>query len=129
MVKRGNMAHEPFVMLPRSLLASAAWRGLGINARRLVDFLMSEHLRHGGQGNGRLLAPRDQLEEYGIGYRLISGAIAELDQAGLVDVIRGRGRAPSRYTLTWLPMAGGIEPSNRWRLASAAETEVGARTS
>ena len=119
MVKRRTQQTEPFVMLPRSLLESPAWRGLGINARRLLDFLMLEHIKHGGRENGHLTAPREQLEAAGVGWRLITGAIAELQQAGLVDVARGRGRAPSRYALTWLPLAGGFEPTNRWRLIAA----------
>ena len=52
-----------FIMLPRDLLESDAWRGLGINARRFLDFLMIEHLRHGGKHNGYLLAPQRQLED------------------------------------------------------------------
>jgi len=28
---------------------------------------MIEHMRHGGKANGKLLAPRRQLEQFGIG--------------------------------------------------------------
>src|SRR5262249_34930956 len=59
-------AARQFVPLPRELLETAAWRSLGINARRLLDFLMVEHMRHGGKRNGYLLAPRRQLAEFGI---------------------------------------------------------------
>ena len=54
-------------MLPLSLLTSLAWRSLSLNARRFVEFLMIEHMRHGGKANGKLLAPRRQLEQFGIG--------------------------------------------------------------
>ena len=33
------MSGSQFIMLPRELLEGDAWRGLGINARRLLDFL------------------------------------------------------------------------------------------
>jgi hypothetical protein len=106
-----------FVKLPRDLLESAAWRGLSINAGRLLDFLMVEHMRHGGKKNGELLAPWTQLENTGIGARHIGEAIADVVRSGLVDCTRGVGRQPSRYALTWLPMTDRSEPSNRWRSA------------
>ena len=60
-----------FVKLPREVLESAAWRGLGINERRLVDFLMIEHMRQGGKRNGFLLAPQRQLYDFGIGEHFV----------------------------------------------------------
>ena len=87
------------------MLRSPAWQSLGINARRLIDFLMIEHMSHGGRHNGYLLAPREQLENFGIGRRLITGAIKEAQAAGLIDVKPGVGRQPSTFTLRWLPVA------------------------
>jgi hypothetical protein len=104
-----------FVKLPRKLLESAAWRALGINARRFIDFLMLEHMRHGGKENGALLAPRQQLKLFGIGARYISAAIEEAEDLGFVDCRRGVGRRPSVYALTWLQMGDDSTPSNRWR--------------
>ena len=49
-------AREPFVMIYRSVLESPAWQRLGRQARRFIEFLMSEHMKHGGQRNGSLLA-------------------------------------------------------------------------
>jgi hypothetical protein len=106
---------KQFVMLPRLLLESEAWRSLGINARRFLDFLMLEHMRHGGKENGSLLAPRSHLVQFGIGARYISPAIEETERLGLVDRERGVGRRPSLYALTWLPTSDGSAPSNRWR--------------
>jgi hypothetical protein len=105
---------EAFVKLPRNLLESAAWRSLSINARRLIDFLLIEHLRHGGRENGRLLAPRRQLERFGIASHLVSTAIEETERVGLVDCKRGVGRCPNIYGLTWLSR-GDDPPTNRWR--------------
>jgi len=106
---------EAFVKLPRDVLESASWRLLSINARRFLDFLMIEHMRHGGRRNGFLLAPYRQLYAFGIGAHFVNDAIEEVERAGLMDCKRGTGRRPNYYTLTWLPLADGAAPNNRWR--------------
>jgi hypothetical protein len=111
---------EQFVKLPRDLLESAAWRSMSINARRLIDYLLIEFMRHAGKQNGFLLAPRDQLEGFGIGRHFISAAVQEVEQLGLVDCCRGTGRRPNTYGLTWLPATDKSAPTNRWRLAPVA---------
>lgn len=115
------MKGEAFVKMPRDLLESDAWRSLGINARRLVDFLMLEHMRHGGRKNGQLLAPRRQLEQAGIGSHYVSAAIEETVSQGLVLVKRGRGRRANIYALSWLPLFDGATPARPWS-ARAAKT-------
>ena len=109
------MKGEAFVKLPRDVLASDSWWLLSINARRFLDFLMIEHMRQGGKRNGFLLAPYRQLYAFGIGAHSVNDAIEENERAGLVDCQRGTGRRPNYYTLTWLPLADGTAPSNRWR--------------
>jgi hypothetical protein len=106
-----------FVMLPRELLESTAWRSLSINARRLLDYLMIEHMGHAGKRNGFLLAPWRQLVAFGIGDHFVDGAVTEAERVGLVDCRRGTGKRPSVYALTWLPLSDGSAPSNRWRHA------------
>lgn len=86
--------------------AIKARQSLGINAMRLLDFLMIENMAHAGRRNGFLLAPYDQLVAFGIGRRLIDGAIKEARASGLLAAKRGTGRKLSTYTLTWLPVAG-----------------------
>src|ERR1700704_4986920 len=103
------MKSESFVKLYRELSESASWRELSINARRLLDFLMIEHMRRGGKQNGFLLAPRRQLEIFGIGARHVSQAIEEVERAGFVDCRRGIGRRPSVYALTWLQLSDGSD--------------------
>ena len=39
-------AGEPWVWLTRELLESDAWRGASINARRVVERLIIEHMQH-----------------------------------------------------------------------------------
>jgi hypothetical protein len=95
---------EQYVKLPREVLAGASWALLSINARRLLDFLMLEHMRQGGKCNGFLLAPRRQLWEFGIGPHYVSAAIREVENSGLVYCKHGTGRQPSYYGLAWLPL-------------------------
>jgi hypothetical protein len=52
---------KPWLPIPLKLIESDAWRCLGINDRRVIDFLMREHMRHGGKENGKLKAPQHQL--------------------------------------------------------------------
>jgi hypothetical protein len=105
---------EPFVMLTRSILRSDAWRSLGIGSRRLIDFLMLEHMGKGGKENGKLKAPRQQLHEFGIGAHQVTAAIRKAEEVGLVDCIRGGLRVATAYRLTWLPSHDGAPPTNRW---------------
>lgn len=113
--KKKTAPGDAFVKITRDMLESDTWPLLNINARRLLDFLEREHLRHGGQENGKLLAPWDQLVEFGIGRRFIGDAIMDAKVLGFIDVKEGTGRAPNTYTLTFLTMPGGAEPTNRWR--------------
>jgi hypothetical protein len=109
------MKQRAFTKSYLDVLESDAWHFLGINARRLIEFLMIENMRHGGKRNGFLLAPREQLEQFGIASRYISAAIEEVERVGLIDCKRGVGQRPSMYTLTWLPLGDGSAPSDRWR--------------
>jgi hypothetical protein len=109
-MKNGNArpkktsAADAFVKLPRSVLDSEAWRNLRLHARRFIDCLMIEHLRHGGKENGQLKATHRQLIARSISARLIAPAIREACRSGLVRITRPGGRhLPTLYELTWLP--------------------------
>jgi hypothetical protein len=104
----------PWVPLPKALVVSRAWQSLNIHSRRLIDFLMKEWMQHYME-NGFLIAPRKQLESFGIHSTLVTTAIKEAERVGLIDIKRGKGRAPNRYALTWLPLKGETEPTDRWR--------------
>jgi hypothetical protein len=80
---------EPFVQLTRELLASPAWRAMSINCRRLIDFLLIEHMNHAGQENGHLLATYDQLVAYGLTRSEILSAIVEAEHLGLIRAEHG----------------------------------------
>jgi hypothetical protein len=97
---------EQFVKMTRGLLESDAWRSLGIKERRVIDFLMLEHLRHGGKDNGRLKAPHRQLLGLGLNRASVRTALANLEERGLIVCTRGGMRVATMFRLTWLPTFG-----------------------
>lgn len=125
--KRGKLEgppkDAPWTWQSIEMMRSLAWRRLSANARRVIDFLQIEHIRHGGYENGILKAPYDQLEEHGIRRGTINKAITEAQLAGFIDVVRGgrsmEGDKSSLFRLTWLPDLDGNPPTNRWRFISA----------
>jgi hypothetical protein len=113
--KRTLSQGTQFAMLPRDLLESDAWRSAGINVRRVVDFLLLEHMRHAGKANGQLKAPYEQLEQFGVGARYMAQTIREAEDLGLIDCRRHGMRSVNEYSLNWLPLHDGTTPNNRWR--------------
>jgi len=112
-------AGEPFVCLTRELMRSAAWSGCSIYARHLMDFLIIDHMQHAGRENGRLKATYDQLAERGIPRKLVSSAVQELVELGLLERTSKGGRnMPSLYRLTFLHTAD-AKPTDEWRRISA----------
>src|SRR5215510_11717185 len=83
-------------------------------------------LSKGGKHNGELLAPRRQLIDFGISSHCVGAALIEAVTLGLVDCIRGKGRRPNRFAITWLPTVGAIEPSNRWQHTASNGRTMGA---
>jgi len=118
--REGGKAHrmaagERWTWLTRELLASDAWRSLGVNEFKLIVFLLIQHMKHAGKQNGKLLAPYRLLEEFGVCRRRLAATIRNLEALGLIDCFRGGMRVATNYALTWLPMHDGTPPSNRWR--------------
>jgi hypothetical protein len=101
---------QPFVQLWLEFFVSDAWRAAPINCRRLIDFLIAEHLRHNGTENGFLMATYDQLIKAGINRRFIAGAIADAERLGFIHVEHGylgRGytkSSPNIFALTFVPL-------------------------
>jgi hypothetical protein len=106
---------EPWIWLTRELLASDAWRSLSINARRLLDFLMTEWMTKGGRQNGKLKAPHRQLRAFGIGAHDVGPAIRQAEDLGLIECHRGGMRVATTYALTWLPLHDGRPATDFWR--------------
>jgi len=104
-----------WVRMPREVLSSDAWRSLGINGRRFIDFLMIELAGTAGTQNGKLKAPHNQLVTFGIGKRYVADAIRQAEGLGLVECHRGGQRVISTFALTWLPLFDGAPALDYWR--------------
>jgi hypothetical protein len=121
-----------WIFLDIVLLKSPPFQALSINARKIFDFLLIEHRLHAQQENGRLIAPYDQLERFGISRRLINAAFAELHAAGLVRLTRQGGmmsgeRVPAQYRLTMFTDVTKTPPTNDWKAATADAVETARR--
>lgn len=119
---------EPWVWLTRELLCSPAWCAQSINCRRLMDFLLVEHMNHAGQANGQLMATYDQLAKFGLTRSQISSAILEAENLGLCRTVHGGKWAgsnqPSRYTLNFYWTPADLIPENNWRRVTAQKIEA-----
>jgi hypothetical protein len=113
--KSSSAPVESWVKIPRDLLLSDAWRSQSINGRRLIDFLLVEHMKKAGRQNGKLKAPYCQLYEFGIGEHYVTASIREAETLGLVACERHGLRAANTYTLTWLPGHDGTPASDYWK--------------
>jgi len=115
-----------FVPLLAEMIASPAFRVLSLAARRVLDRLELEHLRHGGAENGRLPVTYDHFEEHGIHRHSVGPAIRELSALGFVVVVEQGGggnaafRRASVYRLTYLPTRD-AESSHDWRRVRSVE--------
>lgn len=105
-----SRGREQFIMLPRSVLARM--RTLDAPARRFLDLVMEEHLRHGGKANGYLVVPHRQIVAAGVTPRLVARCIRRAEASGLIRAHRGGMRVMTLFTLTWLPVVD-TEPSRR----------------
>jgi hypothetical protein len=121
-------AGEPWVWFSKKMLASPAFRALGINGYRVLFFICHEQCLHAGQENGQLFAPYNQLESWGCSRSEIAAAIDELVALGWLEMQRGarlEGRpGASRYRLTWLAASDGSPPTNRWAKVTTADVAL-----
>lgn len=98
----------PFVAHSLEMRQSPAWRALTDDARRVLDVLEIEHMRHAGRQNGELIATYDQFVAAGIRRASVSGAIRVCEALGFLEVAKRGGKSaagfrfPSRYRLTYL---------------------------
>jgi hypothetical protein len=114
-------ADEPFVMLPRSLLESYAWRALSRAGHQVVARVVIEHLAHGGRENGRLIVRYEDFLEYGIHLHAIAPAQREVCALGLLIMVeRGRAgnaeyRIPHKWALAFVKGKHGAMHSTTWK--------------
>ncbi len=120
-------ARDAWVKLTRDVVERMAAARLSLAALRLVLFLIREHLRHGGQENGRLKAPHRQLVAFGISAGLVVSAIEETERAGLVRRRRVARRRATLFELTWLPRSKESRRASASSYGGRPAFEAGAR--
>jgi hypothetical protein len=112
---------EPWVWITLEMMASAAFAGLNLAARRIHDRLLIEHMSHAGKENGKLVVTYSDFVHFGLRRASIADGIRALEASGLIAIVeRGRRTSadfkfPSRYRLTHLPSADGTPATNEWR--------------
>jgi hypothetical protein len=106
--RRHNQIAGQFVVHPRQMIESPAWRALSLAARKALDRIELEHMSHGGAENGKLPVTYLDFENAGVRRHSVAPAIRELAALGVIEIMRkGYGgaaevRAPSLYRLTYL---------------------------
>jgi hypothetical protein len=133
--QRRNKFGEQFIMHPRELRESIAWRYLPNNGRRALDRLELEHMQHGGLENGELPCTYDDFAEAGIRRPSVALALRQCVALGFLEVTQrgGRSRAenrwPSKYRLTYVHGAGKSPlPTHDWsKIKTKAEAEAALR--
>lgn len=110
---------EGFVWFTRQIMRSSAFRAMSLNARKLVDRVLIEHMDHGGAQNGELIVTYADLVDWGIRRNSIPPAIAEVVALGILEHrpgrashIAGKGH-PQVFRISWLP-TGDEPPSTKW---------------
>ena len=103
---RKRTKSPPFVMLPRWVVRSPAWRGLSPNARAVYLELRD---RFNGHNNGFIgLGCREAGEAINVGRNIANRAIKELKEGGFIEAtakgaFRQNGRRATDWLLTELP--------------------------
>lgn len=125
----------PFVALTLDMLTSVAWQALGINARRLLDRLMVEHLRHAGRCNGDLQVTYLQFDSAGLDKKRVKEAIRQATFLGFIrhnrDELGERTKVATSFRLTFLPTrtvgpVGDFKepPTDEWRSIGRTHIEA-----
>jgi hypothetical protein len=132
---RHTKAIGQFVMHGLAMIDSPAWQVLSLSARRVLDRIEIEHMRHGGAQNGRLPVTYDDFVHYGIHRHAIAPAIRQCEALGFLEVAqRGHAgnaeyRSPNHFRLTYLNFMGGRgPPTNEWSRIETIEAATDRRT-
>ena len=95
--RKNNQISGQFVAHSRELRESAAWRALPDNARRILDRLEVEHMRHGGAENGALPCTYSDFVAAGVRRASVSLAIRQCAALGFLEVTHRGGRSNAEY--------------------------------
>jgi hypothetical protein len=120
--RKRNYIAESWVAHSREMRESPAWRFLPDNARRVLDRLELEHMRHGGADNGNLVVTYTDFMRAGIRRQSIALAIRQCEGLGFLEVTQRGGQSislhrwPSKYRLTYVNgTKTSPAPTHEWR--------------
>jgi hypothetical protein len=113
----GNRIAKDFISHSREMRESPAWQCLPDNARRILERLEMEHMKHGGSRNGALQVSYDDFMEAGLpNKRSVALAIRQCEVLGFISVKHGSLGESSLYFLTYVNGRGDSPPAtNAWR--------------
>mgnify|MGYP000856650200 CR=1 FL=1 len=128
MGKGKDRIQESFISHTLAMRSSVAWARLPDHARRVLDRLELEHMRHRGGLNGRLPCTHDDFEAVGVPHKAVARAIRQCVTLGFVAITqqgtpsRSIYRNPTLYRLTYVygraklrNGEAGPERSDDWR--------------
>jgi hypothetical protein len=113
-----KQSEGPWIKLRLDMLESLAWRALTPPAKKVVERLMIELMKHAGKENGRLICTYQDFVAFGIRGRSIAYAIRQAVELGFVEITARGWRAavhgrPAKYRLTFLSAYGKV-PTDEW---------------
>jgi hypothetical protein len=131
--RRARKIEGQFVPRLVEMMESPAYRVLSLSARRCLDRIEIEHMRHGGRANGQLPITYEHFVEYGLHRHAIGPALRELQALGFIQItergVAGNAshRAPNKFRLTYIA-EGRARPTHEWRrIKSVEEAELVAK--
>ncbi len=103
---------------------SPAWAAIPHTAKRVLERIELEHMRHAGRENGRLIVTYDDFAKADIRRQSVALALRQLSALGFLEVTvsgyktAGGDKIPSKYRLTHVFSAGAYNdgtPTEEWR--------------
>ena len=111
------------------MLESHAYRSLSLSARRVMDRIELEHLKHGGKDNGKLPVTHRDFIHYGVRAATVRPAQQELIHKGFARITKkgrsGKNGIATEFRLTYIH-ADNRPPTNDWKRYNRISDETSA---
>lgn len=119
------MVGEQFIAHSREMRESVAWSMLSGNVKLILERVELEHMRHGGNENGRLPVTYSDFVKAGLRRGAVAQSIAISEALGFIECMdRGRAaraehRFPAIYRGTYF--MGNLDPTHEWKAITTVE--------
>lgn len=115
----------PFTWVTLDVMESAAWCGLSLAARLIMDRLLIENAGNAAQNNGKLKVFFDQFAEHGVCRRWVARPVKELVDAGFIAVTSGKRRGKRRLASVYrITFRGTVDDPATWRKPAELDAPV-----